>query len=362
MSGLLDRVLCPRCGGALDVHAPACGACGARFPRVGAIPVLLPEAEAHVALWRRQLAKLLANGASTRTSLEAEARAPGLGALAAARLAALARAVSDQVDDFAAVLGPALGGPLDEPTPGLPRGVVEYITYLYRDWGWTGPDARENEAALAALREVASAPLGRTLVVGAGACRLAYDAHRALGATETAVLDIDPYLLVIAEAVVRGRAVRLTEASLNVAESSRVAIAWTLAAPAPLAPDAFHVFLANGLAPPFAPATFDTIVTPWFIDRVPDDLPAFLETLRGLLVPGGRWLNQGPLLYPAERPLAQRLARDEIAELTAAHGFHLGKSTSESRPYLVSPLSGAGKIERVITFEATLPAARKAHV
>ena len=42
------------------------------------------------------------------------------------------------------------------------------------------------------------------LVLGAGGCRLAYDLHVHCGGTETAVVDIDPFLLVIAEAVIRG--------------------------------------------------------------------------------------------------------------------------------------------------------------
>ena len=356
MSGLLDRVLCVGCAAGLDPRVPAiaCTACGQSYPRVGSIPVLLPQASAHVALWRRQLALLLASGAKTRSGLEAESRAPDLARATATRLDAMARAVSAQVDDFATLLGPALGGPLEEPAAGLPRGVVEYSYYLFRDWGWTGPDARENEQALEALREVAPpGDLGRVLVLGAGGCRLATDLHRHLGATETAVVDIDPYLLVIAEAVVRGRAVRLTEASLNVMEASHVSTAWTLRAPeGPLGDDRFHFFLANGLEPPFADGTFDTVVTPWFIDRVPTDVPAFLATLRRLLRPGGRWLNQGPLLYPPEVPIARRHSRDELFELCAAAGFQVGASNVASRPYLVSPLTGAGKIERVLTFSA----------
>jgi SAM-dependent methyltransferase len=315
--------------------------------------VLLPQPDAHVNLWRGQLALLLANGQKTQTGLEAEARKPDLPTDGRTRLRAMAQAVRDQVDDFAAQLAPALGGPLDGAANGLPRGVVEYSYYLFRDWGWTDPDARENQQALDALREVASGALGRVLVLGAGACRLAYDLHRQCGATETAVLDIDPYLFVIAEAVVRGGAVRLTEASLNVLEASRASAAWMLNAPdGPLGDGDFHFFLANGLAPPFTDGTFDTVVTPWFIDRVPTDLGVFLETLRRLLRPGGRWLNQGPLLYPPETPLTRRWSRQEVFDLAGQHGFQLGRWSSASRPYLVSPLTGAGKIERVLTFEA----------
>jgi SAM-dependent methyltransferase len=351
--GLLDRVVCVACAAALDVRSsmPACARCGASYARVGAIPVVLPRAAAHVELWRRQLALLLANGEATRAGLEREARAPGVLAATARRLEGMGRAVAEQVADFAALLGPALGGPLDGPASGLPRGVVEYSHYSFRDWGW--PETHENAEALAACLAASPAPLGRVLVVGAGACRLAADLHRHGGAKETAAVDIDPYLLVIAEAVVRGAEVRLTEAGLNVVDAGHVARAWTLRAlEGPLGAESFHFFLANGLAPPFADETFDTVVTPWFVDRVPTDLPAFLATVRRLLRPGGRWLNHGPLLYPPETPLPRRHSVDELVALAAAAGLFAGPVSVASRPYLVSPLTGAGRIERVVTFAA----------
>jgi SAM-dependent methyltransferase len=352
---VLDRVVCVGCGGPLDPRpaSPTCASCGASYPRVGPIPVLMPRASAHVELWRRQLALLRASGATTQAGLETAAAAPELPPAGRTRLAAMARAVRDQVDDFVAVLGPALGGPLPGDASGLPRGVVEYSYYLFRDWGWPLADERqdENAAAFEALRAVAPGPLGRVLVLGAGACRLAYDLHRA-GATETAVVDIDPYLFVIAEAVVRGAAVRLTEASLNVLDAARVSQAWTLRAPHGPLDARFSFALADGLGPPFADETFDTVVTPWFIDRVPTDVAGFLATVRRLLRPGGRWLNHGPLLYPPETPLPRRYGRDELFALAEGAGLRLDHAVDASRPYLVSPLTGAGKIERVLTFSA----------
>jgi hypothetical protein len=111
--------------------------------------------------------------------------------------------------------------------------------------------------------------------------------------------------------------------------------------------------LANGLAPPFVHGTFDTIVTPWFIDQVPPDLPAFLATTNRMLRPGGRWINHGPLLYPPDAPLSRRFSCEEVFELAARAGFAMGRTSEASYPHFVSPLNGRGKVEWTLTFVAT---------
>jgi len=248
-------------------------------------------------------------------------------------------------------------GPLLPPGDGvvMPRGATDYLSLLFRDWAWPGGDDDENARAVAAIRRVTGErPLGRTLVLGAGACRLAYDLHIQAGGTETATLDLDPFLLVIAETIIRGAAVSLTETSVNAPEVDPVSRRWTLSPPSgALAEDAFHFVLADGLEPPFADQTFETVVTPWFIDQVPTDLERFLRRLHRLLVPGGRWVNRGPLLYrPDMLPIGRWYARQEIFELATAVGFQVGAWESGSQTYLVSPLTGRGLIENVLTFAA----------
>jgi hypothetical protein len=317
--------------------------------------VLLPNAEQHVTLWRRQLGLLLERGQHTHTALTNAAVDPLLAEGTRARLTTLGHAVRDQVDDVARILAPALGGALPAAGGGLPRGVVEYIGYLYRDWGWPAAGYRENEPALAELaRLLDGREIGRMLVVGAGSCGLAYELHLRHRAHETIALDIDPYLLVIAERVVRGESVRLTEASLKWIEAGEVCRPWQLeASSGPLGREVFRCVFADGVAPPFAYESFDTVVTPWFIDQVPRDLPAFFGTLRKLLRPDGRWLNQGPLVYPEQTPFERRYARQELFDLARAAGLRVTDWSRTSQRYLVSPLTGNGKLESVLSFIAT---------
>jgi SAM-dependent methyltransferase/DNA-directed RNA polymerase subunit RPC12/RpoP len=354
---LHQHLRCARCATALETDTPdiACSHCGQKYFRLGRIPVLLPRPDDHLSLWRRQLGLLVAQSQQMTDALEAEASDPGLAEGAKLRLNALARGVRDQLRQIVEVVGSALGGPLEpQENTGLPRGVVEYSYLLYRDWAWDQAGIRECQQSIDSIRAVVTTEgLGRMLVVGAGACRLAYDLHRLFGASETAVVDIDPFLFVFAEAVVRGAVVQFTEASTTVQELSRVARTWDLTAPdGPLGEDVFHFYLANGLSPPFADGTFDSVVTPWFIDQVPPDLPAFLNAVHRVLRPGGRWINHGPLIYPVDAPVARRFSREELFDLVARAGFRIERWRGDSQPHLVSPLTERGKMEWVITFEA----------
>lgn len=363
-SSVLNHLTCALCDGKVDPRAVVmtCTRCHQIYPRVGRIPVILPRPYDHVDLWRRQVAFVRAQGRATLARLEMEAACDTYLADTRTRLRALAEGVRYQARELVELLGPALGGELPSSEQlNLPRGAdnpVQYLHYLYRDWGWESSDHLENQRSFDAVRSVMSGALhGRTLVVGAGGCRLAYDLHRASGSTETVVVDVDPFLFVIAEAIVRGATVDLTESTANINEVSSAARTYSLSAPAgPIDDASFHFFFANGITPPFSDGTFDTVVTPWFIDQIPPDLPQFLGTIARLLRPRGRWLNHGPLIYPSEAPLGRRFSREELFELAGRAGFRIVKWISESRPYLVSPLNGRGKVEWVLTFEAELVA------
>lgn len=350
-----DHALCPQCETRLGADFD-CASCRQTYPSIASIRVLLPDPSGHVRLWQAQLGLIIQQASETNASLQLQAAEPGLGDATRTRLRTLARAIAEQVADIAAVLIPVLGNPRPpQEGVGLPRGAGDYLNCLFRDWAWSDAHDEENDRSLGAIRRVAGERhLGRTLVVGAGGCRLAYDLHLRCGGTETTAVDIDPFLLAIAEAVVRGGTVSLTETSVNAPEVDPVSRAWALTAPSgPLGPEVFHFFLANGTEPPFDAQTFDTVVTPWFIDQVPTDLEGFLRRVHGLLVPGGRWINHGPLIYrPDALPVARWYARQEILDLATTIGFQVGACETAPQPHFVSPLTGRGLIENILTFEA----------
>jgi hypothetical protein len=356
MDSISAHAVCPYCKTRLDVSL-SCAHCHQSYPRMRSIRILLPAASAHLDHWRMQLGLVIQQAGETTRALRSQAAEPGLDDATRTRLQALAGAVADQVADMTLVLGPSLGGPLP-PRDGveLPRGATDYVSCIFRDWAWSNGRDEENDRSLASIRRVTrGTDLGRTLVLGAGACRLAYDLHVHCGATETAVVDVDPFLLVVAEAVIRGAVVSLTESSVNAPEVDPVSRRWSLTAPSgPLSESVFYFFLANGTDPPFVDHSFDTIVTPWFIDQVPSDLKGLIRRLHGLLAPHGRWINHGPLIYrPEVLPVARWYTRQEILNVATGVGFRVGAWESASLPHFVSPLSGRGLLENVLTFEAS---------
>jgi hypothetical protein len=113
-----------------------------------------------------------------------------------------------------------------------------------------------------------------------------------------------------------------------------------------------HWVLADACAAPFPAASFDTVITPWLIDVVDDELGAFATRVNELQHSGGRWINTGSLVF-AHPERAARYTLDEVIALVGDAGF-ARPDVSEARvPYMCSPASRHGRMESVVTFGAT---------
>ena len=272
--------------------------------------------------------------------------------------------IAGQLADVRAILEPRLPR-VTRPETRTSRGTpveaeavpatLHHLPYLYRDWGRPSDATGENVRALFTVEEMLDGiGPGRTLVMGAGACRLAYDIHHCYPDAELMVLDLDPVLFAAAHAVTHGEPLTIREANLEVGDLSRSVRQWSLAAPAGPVDDArFHFLIADAVDPPLDPGVFDTVLTPWFIDQGPEDVRDLISTLHRLLKPGGRWVNLGPLTYDLDTPVSRRYAREELFDLAERAGFRVGRSKSTTVPYLISRLSGRGKVEWLLAFSAT---------
>lgn len=350
---------CPACRRAPLVAAGegyACRACRRDYPRVGGVPWLFPDPAAALAEWRNRIALYLAEFAQEAQRARADLAAPDVRPAGRARIEHLARAFDEQRALVASLLEPvgAAAGSLLHATElavgtSLPasQDLHSYYSNLHRDWAWGGV---ENEAAARLVGDALGGPRERVLVLGAGAGRLAYDLHEGVTHAGTVALDLSPLLLLAAARLAAGGRVELYEFPIAPRSAADVAVRRTLAAPRPARPGLEFV-LADAWHAPFAPQTFDAVVTPWLVDIVELDFDGVAAHVNRLLKPGGRWVNFGSLAFAWRRPAARWCADEVVAAVTEA-GFDVRDALDVELPYMQSPASRHGRIERVFTFAA----------
>ncbi|MBX7084043.1 MAG: methyltransferase domain-containing protein [Nannocystaceae bacterium] len=357
-SDWLGSLRCPRCLGGLIAGEPLrCDTCGVGYPSLGGIPVLLEHAYDAIDQWRFRLSEFRQTMDATRARIVVDLATKTLHASTRARLQRLAESLErhrDLVTAHFAGAGLAPAKRTAPEQPGVPGegSVTSYFHQVHRDWGWEAEGSQENLRALEVVADVLQPPLGRTLVIGAGACRLASDLHTRGRASLTFAIDINPLPLLLAARVLTGERVPLLELPLGPIDLAHVCVERELVAPAAVAPGFVPLF-ADAFTPPFADGSFDTVVTPWFIDEVPTDLATYLPVVHRLLRPGGTWIDHGPLIYhPNHTELPARYPSDELFALVEAAGFTIEQRRMDRLVYMQSPACTRGRIEAVFTFRA----------
>jgi uncharacterized protein YbaR (Trm112 family) len=367
-ASLASLLRCPRCTDApLDTENDAwvCEACATRFPLLDGLPWLFAEPAATLGEWRDRLHRLLLELKHDAEHVRSELTQEKLRSLTRSRLKLLSSAYDDHARRLQALLAPLdLGGKQAQLTTHmglrtrLPAGqdLTSYYVNLHRDWAW---GAEENEASVALLLELAAgyAP-GRTLVLGTGASRLAYDFHMRAAPALTVGVDINPLLLLAAHRIVSGGTVSLYEFPLAPRRLDDHAILRQLTAPKPV-DERFHLLFADALRAPFAAESFDTVVTPWFVDIVAADLAALAPRINRLLRQGGRWLNFGSLSF-SHREAALCYTREETLDILREQGFECVTEREAELPYMRSPASRHARLETVVAFAAAKRAAAAA--
>lgn len=361
----IELTACPRCDktplSKRDQHY-YCAACKTEFPLVGGIPWLFADPEASLGEWRNRLHFELQSLAHEVQRLDGELKSNSLSALSKKRLLHQKEATDSHRNSLRQILAPIDIQSMSASYESylalrtrLPsdQGLHTYYANLHRDWCWGD---EENEASLRQIQKVAAesdggSSLGNTLVLGAGACRLAYDIHMQMEADSTIAVDFNPLLLLIAQKIMRGEKPELFEFPIAPKSIEDFAVLRELSAPSPVKEN-FHLVLGDVLRPSFAAGQFDTVVTPWLIDIISEEFSVFSQRINTLLKPGGRWINFGSLAF--DSPVrARRYSREEALELLEENGFAKPNTLEETIPYMCSPASRHGRMETVLTFAAT---------
>ena len=336
----------------------SCTACKIDFPSINGIPWMFAEPQATLGEWRGRLQFSLQKLSQESARLDAEIKNEDLRPLTKRRIERYKKATDSHRRSLQKIFQPvdvqSLHGNHESYLAlrtRLPpdQALNTYYANVHRDWSWGD---EENKASLKQVRAVLheNAALGSVLVLGAGAGRLAYDLHMQTDCTTTIAMDFNPMLLLIAQAVARGDSLKMYEFPIAPKSLEDDAVLRTLSAPE-VAREGFHFVLGDALRPPFAAGSFDTVVTPWLIDIISEDLPILAARINGLLKPNGRWVNFGSLAF-SHPDRARRYSPEETKAIVAENGFSDPYVSEATIPYMCSPASRHGRQERVFTFSA----------
>jgi hypothetical protein len=354
----LDLLCCPRCQARLAGHGkPSCPVCSKAFSSLAGLPWLFADPDGARGEWRARANGFLAGLESQAARYRAALTDDVTRAATRSRLKLLAASCTDHARRLRALLAPLLEGSaaaapelysaLGTTLP-TGQGLTGYYANLHRDWSW---GEAENEAAYRLVDDaLGTAPPGRTLLLGVGAGRFAYDLHRRRNPEPLIAADINPLFLLAASRLYAGETLELYEFPLAPRDVATQAILRRLAAPEPAGPG-LHLVFADVTRAPFAEGAFDTVITPWLIDVLDEDLAVFACRVNRWLRPGGRWVNSGSLAFSSDAP-ACRYALEEVREIVADSGFAPVEPSEAAVPYLSSPASRHGRVESVVTFAA----------
>lgn len=358
-----EHFACPRCD-TTPITARdndlVCKGCRTEFPTLDGIPWLFADPQAALGEWQNRLQFSLKALSYESQRIVKELENTGLLAASRDRLDRQKAANDEQRNLLRTLLAPLdidAGEANYESHLALrtrlpsDQGLSTYYPNVHRDWVWGD---EENAASLAEISAALSASgshdPGTTIVLGAGAGRLAYDVHQAGGASTTYAVDFNPMLALIGKAVFAGDGTELYEFPIAPLSIDDVSIKHRLAAPE-AAREGLSFVLADALRPPFAAASADTVITPWLIDIISEDTSVFAARINRLLKPGGRWINFGSLTY-SHSDRARRYLPVELKEIVAAAGFETMHTQDATLPYMASPHSRHARRETVFTFAA----------
>lgn len=370
VSALEARLACPVCASgqasiSLSGDAPACCRCQTRFPafRCGqiSIPWLFADSENTRLEWKARYNGFLHANSAELARLRSARNVRGNGEASRRRISQLVHAQERYRNQVSGLLEPlcldGINWPADTTNllqsklPGN-QGLSSYSANIFRDWAWNNGEGDALADAVASVLDAdARDSLGAVLTLGAGACRLPYDLHRRYSPGLSVMLDLNPLLLQIAGRVIQGETVSLYEFPVAPLNEASFAVEQECRAPVPLKDGNVHFLLGDALNPPFADSSFDTVITPWLIDIVPQNLREFIPRINRLLVPDGVWINTGSLAF-FHKDESWCFSEEELLELIEDNGFEILAAERRSVHYLQSPHSAHGRTEKILSFSA----------
>lgn len=364
-SGWSTTLCCPACLGSLRAAATdriECVECAAGYPVFDGIPWLYRDVAGSRAQWAAKLQQFRTDLLADHAALEVAAGSTDLLPatrerlrLRTAGLAGFGQQVFELLEPFAFAHGEA-GSALPRERIPSQQHVTSYLETVFRDWCWGGEELDRTLAMLDPLLPEAS-PDRNVLLLGGGGGRLAYEIAARGEWSSVVQLDLNPLLTRVAKRVAGGESVALTELPEIPLGLAHVAVEQTLARPAGHHPATTPEFvLGDAFAPPFAPGAFDLLLTPWFVDILPESFRGLSARLGRLVADDALWVSFGPLSFESLAP-GERLVAEEMTQALEDAGFEVEHAETRCVPYLHSPHGMARRSEEIFVFAARRRAA-----
>lgn len=369
----IESIQCPNCASntqqGFNFDKLYCKRCETQHFSLGEVPCLFPAGAHQKLIWQHQTATLQHMAQQGLAALHESLSRYDLTTATRQRLTEIQAASQINIETILSLMqrhgiDPAPNEQLNQMNPG---DLSEYFDLLLRDWAWDSTtDANpENTSAfertLAAIQSLPEKPT-RILVLGAGAGRLSWDLHVDLKPEYTVALDSNPLVLAAADELIHQRQpIAIGEFKNFPQIGFDHAQTWLLEPP--LDPDNLRnnwfTLGANVWQLPFVKESFDLIITPWFIDVNGGDVRDLIAVIHEKLVPGGYWLNSGPLLFTRHLPVQLKYSATEIKEFISLAGLTLVDESIANTDYLRSPLEARFRQEQVWTFSARKTVSRE---
>ncbi|MFK7816899.1 MAG: hypothetical protein AB8B92_11250 [Gammaproteobacteria bacterium] len=341
-----------------------CNLCDTVFPLYKSgehtIPWLFEHPELNSLEWAARLNGFLHLNQQSQIRLKESQKDKRLSKTGIKRIKKLLESKSEQVKQVLNIISPlnlqqhdaeqinSSVNALQSKTPSI-QGLTSYYDNIFRDWSW---DNGENEQMLAAIKGVMpnDAELGKVLTIGAGAGRLSYDIHQHYLPECSVLLDINPLLLLAGSKAIQGSSFSLNEYPIAPINKDSFVSEQLCKAPNGVNKNIYFMF-ADGMNPPVKNNSFDTVITPWLIDVIPQNLRDYIPRINASIPVGGAWLNTGSLAF-SHKQASWCYSEEELVELIEKSGFEIVTSKRSTIKYMHSPLSAHGRMESVFSFYA----------
>ena len=364
-----SSLICPSCGhNDVNINDEGmqlnCSNCNHSYPLIqngkDSIPWLLEQPSIMLAEWKARLNGFLHINETEQLCLKEALKDKRVSKIGQKRFKKILQAKRDQVSQVLNIIAPLnfdvnehvennhAHDALQSKVPKV-QGLSSYYDNIFRDWSW---ENGEHEELLNSVESVLEGEhsLGKILTLGSGAGRLSYDLHVSFKPELSVLIDINPLLLLTSSSIMQGKSIDLYEFPVAPIDNNSFAVVQKCSSPS-IVNENINFLFADAMNPPFMNKSFNTILTPWLIDIIPQNLRDFIPRVNQVLEIGGRWLNTGSLAFLHKDP-TWSYSEGEVQELLSKNGFKVISHNRKKINYLNSPLSANGRVEHVFNFSA----------